>query len=322
VKFEAPLLLLFLLLVPVAVAAQVWLDRRRDDRAAAWAAPALLPNMTERPPALRRHLPTALLLAGLTLLLVGFARPHATFHVKRQEATLVLVLDVSGSMAANDVRPSRLAAARTAAGRLVDALPHGYQASIVTFSDHASVAVPPTRDLTRLRYVLAHLRSGPQGTALASAVSRGVDVARSVHSSNPKRRVPALIVLISDGGQTAGLMTPQQAAAKAAKAGVPVTAVAVGTPDGVVQQALKGGFTERFQVPVQPAALQAIARTSRGRFVARPQTVDAHRIYSALSARAGQRRKAVEVTSVAAGGGLVFMLAGAALSGVWFRRFT
>src|SRR5471032_1608490 len=272
-SFEAPLLLLGLLAVPAAVAGYAWLERRRDARAAAWAAPALLPNMIERPPPWRRHLPTALLLTGVTLLLVGFARPHATFSVKRQEATVVLVLDVSGSMAANDTRPSRLGAARAAAERFIDALPSGYQMSIVAFSDHTSVVAPPTRDLIRLRFVVTHARSGPQGTALAAAVSRGVDVANSVHSSSPGHRVPALIVLFSDGGQTAGRTTPQQAGAKAAKAHVPVTAVSVGTPDGVVSQPLKGGFTERFQVPVKPAALQTIARESGGRFVTGPQTV-------------------------------------------------
>jgi Ca-activated chloride channel family protein len=322
VSFEAPTLLLCLLVVPAAAAGYVWLERRRDERAAAWSAPALLPNMIERPPQWRRHLTTALLLAGVALLLVGFARPHATLSVKRQEATVVLVLDVSGSMAAKDTKPSRLAASRAAALRFIDELPRGYQMSVVTFSDHASVVAPPTRDLIRLRFVVAHARSGPQGTALATAVSRGVDVARSVHSSTPGRRVPALIVLFSDGGQTAGRTTPQQAGAKAAKAHVPVTAVVVGTPDGVVQQPLRGGFTERFQVPVRPAALQAIAKASGGHLVFGAQGVNVKATYDRLSARTGHRRKAVEVTSVAAGGGLAFMLAGALLSGLWFRRLT
>jgi Ca-activated chloride channel family protein len=138
-SFEAPVLLLCLLVVPAAAAAYIWFDRRHDARAAAWAAPALLPNMIERPPPWRRHLPTALLLAGVALLLVGFARPSARFNTKLEQATLVVVLDVSGSMAANDAQPSRLAAARAAAERFVDALPKGYEMAVVTFSDHASV---------------------------------------------------------------------------------------------------------------------------------------------------------------------------------------
>lgn len=320
--FQAPFLLLFLLVVPAAVAGHLWWERRRDARAAVWAAPALLPNMLDRPPHWRRHVPTALLLGGVALLLVGFARPHASFNVKRQEATLVLVLDVSGSMAAKDTQPSRLAAVRAVAGRFVDALPRGYQLAVLMFSDHTSVVSPPTRDLTRLHYVLDHAKSGPQGTALASAVARGVDVALSVHSSTPGQRVPAELVLFSDGGQTAGRTTPQQAATKALKAHVPVTAVGVGTPDGVVEQALQGGFTERFQVPVKPAVLQTIARGSGGRFVAGPEAVDVHATYAALAARTGHRRKAVEVTSVAAGGGVAFMLVGALLSGLWFKRLT
>jgi Ca-activated chloride channel family protein len=321
-RFEAPILLLCLLVVPAAVAGYVWFDRRRDTRAAAWAPPALLPNMVERPPGWQRHLPTALLLTGVVLLLVGFARPSATFSVRRNEATIVLVLDVSGSMAARDAQPTRLGAARAAARRFVDALPHGYQMSIVAFSDHASVVSPPTRDTTRLRYVIDHARSGPQGTALAAAVSRAVDVALSVHSSTRGKRVPGQIVLFSDGGQTAGRTTPQQAGAQAAKAHVPVTAVSVGTPDGIVQQALKDGFTERFQVPVKPAVLRTIARASNGRFVSGPKSVDVGAIYAGLKERAGHKQKAVEVTSAAAGGGLAFMVVGALLSGIWFRRLT
>lgn len=321
-SFEAPILLLSLFALPVAVAAYLWFDRQHDRRASAWAAPALLPNMIKRPPAWRRHLPTALLLAGVALLLVGFARPHATFSVKRDEATLVVVLDVSGSMAASDTHPTRLAAARAAAERLVDGLPSGYQMAIVTFSDHASVVSPPTRDTTRLRYVLEHAQSGPQGTALAAAVSRAVDVAVSVHSSTRGKLVPGQIVLFSDGGQTSGRTTPQQAGAQAAKAHVPVTAVSVGTPDGVVSQPLKGGFTERFQVPVKPAALQTISRASGGHFVAGPQSLDVSATYASLKERAGHKQKAVEVTSAVAGGALVFMVAGGLLSGLWFRRLT
>ena len=121
--------------------------------------------------------------------------------------------------------------------------------------------------------------------------------------------------MFSDGGQTAGRTTPQQAGAQAANAHIPVTAVAVGTPDGIVQQALQGGFTERFQVPVKPAALQAIAHASSGKYVAGPQSVDVGATYAGLKERAGHKKKSVEVTSAAAGGGLAFMFAGALLSG-------
>jgi Ca-activated chloride channel family protein len=322
VSFAAPLLLIFLLAVPAAVAGYLWLERRREARAAGWAAPSLLPNLVERPPSWRRHLPTALLLAGVALLLVGFARPRTSVSVKRQEATVVVVLDVSGSMAAKDAQPTRLRAARAAALQLVDKLPKGYRMALVTFSDHAAVVVPATHDLTAMRAAIARAKSGPQGTALAEAVSRAVDVGISVKGqTQAQRRPPAIVVLFSDGGQTAGRVTPAQAAAKAKKAGVPISTVVVGTADGVVLQPLKGGFTERIQVPAQPASLQSMATGSGGRFYSSLATVDAKAIYRDLGSRVGNQNKTVEVTAVAAGGGLVLMLTGAALSGLWFRRF-
>ena len=321
-SFAAPLLLVLLLVVPLSVVAYLGLERRRERRAAGWAAPALLPNLVERPPTWRRHLPVALLLAGVTLLLVGFARPHTSISVKRQEATVVLVLDVSGSMAAKDVQPTRLGAARAAALRFVDKLPKGYRVSLVTFSDHVAVAVPATHDLVGIRAAIARARSGPQGTALADAVSRAVDVGVSVKGQAVgQRRPPAIVVVFSDGGQTAGRVKPAQAAAKAKKANISVSAVVVGTPDGIVLQPLKGGFTERIQVPAQAAALQTIARGSAGRFYPSIAAVDTKAVYRDLGSRVGRKNKTVEVTAAAAGGGLVLMLSGALLSGFWFRRF-
>ena len=115
-------------------------------------------------------------------------------------------------------------------------------------------------------------------------------------------------------------MTPQQAAKQAASAHIPVTAVGVGTPDGIVQQSVQGGYTERIQVPSQPAVLQAIAKASGGSYVAGVRGADAKSTYAQLGSRVGHTHKTVEVTSVAAAGGLVFMLAGAFASGLWFRR--
>lgn len=319
-SFEAPLLLAFLLLVPAVVAAVVWLERQRTSRAAAWASPGLLENMVPRPAGWQRYLPTGLLLAGLSLLLVGFARPQATIHVKRQDATVVVVLDVSGSMAAKDSPPTRLGAARAAAERIVDRLPGGYRMAVVTFSDHAAVVQPPTQDLASVRAVLARAHTGPQGTALADAVARAVAVSRTVGPSTNGSRPPAVVVLFSDGGQTAGRYTPGQAAALAKKFHIPVSAVSVGTPDGIVQQEVKGGYQERIQVPIQPAALQAIAQGSGGRFYSHVIDFEPTTLFQELGSRVGKKSKRVEVTSAAAAGGLAFMLVGGLLSGIWFRR--
>ena len=318
-SFSQPSLLLLLLAVPVAAAAYLWFERRRDDRASAWAPRSLLPNMVARPPAWRRHVPVALLLLGAASLLVGFARPQASIRVKRQDATVILVLDESGSMAARDSNPTRLGAARAAALRYVDKLPNGYRMAVVTFSDHTTLAAAPTHDVSLVRAAINRARTGPQGTALADAVARAVTIGRSVPLTKGKRP-PAAIVVFSDGGQTAGRITPQQAAKQAASSHIPVTTVGVGTPDGIVQQPLKGGYTERIQVPVQPMVLQSIATASGGRYVNGVAAVDVKSTYAELGSRIGHTHKTVEVTAAAAAGGLVFMLVGAFASGLWFRR--
>jgi Ca-activated chloride channel family protein len=322
VTFGAPGLLVLLVLVPLAAAAHVLFERNRDRRAAAWASPALLPNMAERPPLLRRHLPFALALVGLALLLVGFARPMATHRVKVQEATVVVVLDVSGSMAATDASPSRILLAKALAERLIAGLPHGYRVAVETFSDHSAVVAPPGDDLPRIQRAIAAARSGPQGTALAEAVDHAVAVANTVPPGPQGRKPPALIVVFSDGGQTAGRVTPQQAAARAANAHVPVYTVALGTPSGVVQQKLQGGLQERIEVPVEPLVLQFLSRSTGGRYAAGAEDFDLKGIYDNLGSRNGYRHSPIEVTAVAAGGGIAFILAGAVLSGFWFRRLT
>jgi len=319
-SFGIPLLLLCLLAVPVAVGGLWVLDSRRRRRATDWAPAALLPNMTTRPSPVRRHLPAALTLVGVALLLVGFARPKASFHIKAQEATLVLVLDRSGSMAANDARPTRFAVAKSIVQRFLAKAPSGYRVGLVTFSDHVAVSASPTHNVGVVTAALARAHTGPQGTALADAVVRAVRVASAVHGSVAGHRPPAAVVVLSDGGQTTGRVTPQQAAARARQARIPVSTILIGTPDGVVQQQLKGGFTERIQVPAVPQALEALARGSGGRFPGGPAAVDVAGLYDELGTRTGKRRKTVEVSAAAAGGGLAFVLAGGLLSGLWFRR--
>lgn len=319
-SFESPKLLIFLLVVPVAIWVVVRLDRRRRRRSAAWAPAGLLQNMVTEPGRWHRFLPVGLLIAGLTLLLVGFARPQATIHVKRQDATVVVVLDVSGSMAANDAPPTRLGAARAAVNRLVDKLPSGYRMALVTFSDHAAVVQAPTDNKDLIRAALARMRTAYQGTAIADGVVRGVAVAKTIRGEVGQAHPPAVIELFSDGGQTAGGVTLQQAAATARKAHVPVNATSVGTADGVVEQKLQGGYTEQIQVPAQPASLQLLAQATGGRFTQHVVDFQASRTYAELGSRIGEQPKRVEVTAVAAAGGLAFLLVGGLLSGIWFRR--
>jgi Ca-activated chloride channel homolog len=317
VSFGSPQLLLFLLVVPAAIVGAIWLDRRRARRAAAWASPALLPNLATPPPAWRRWLPLGLLLAGLTLLLVGFARPRANMTVGRNQATVVLVLDVSGSMVADDVQPSRIAAARAEVRRLLASTPKQYRVALLTFSDHTAVVAPPTRNRAIVLAALARAHAGPEGTALTEAIRRAIVVGQSLPKSGGKRP-PATVLVFSDGAQTSGSVTPQQVQAAARQAQVPVSAVVLGTPNGIVHQPVQGGYTEQISVPVEPELLQAIAHSTGGRVYAPGSNLDS--VVRDLHSRTGQEKKVVEVTAAATAGGLAFMLAGGLLSGVWFRR--
>jgi Ca-activated chloride channel homolog len=319
VSFDSPVLLVFLLAIPLAVVGLVYLDRWRASRATAWAPAALQPNMVTRPPSRRRTIPLVLLLVGVALLLVGFARPKASFHVRSQEATVVMVLDVSGSMAADDSTPTRIAHAKQLIREFMQKLPHGYQMSLVTFSDHSSVLAPPTHDLSQVEAALERAHTGPQGTALAEAVVKGLQVATSVKGAVQGKRPPAVVVVLSDGGQTSGRTTVAQATQKARGDGIPVSTILLGTANGLVHQKLKDGYTEQIQVPAQPQTLQQLATGTSG-FYMKGENVDVKRIYDELGSRTGERKKTVEITSALAAGGLVFMLAGGLLSGAWLRR--
>ena len=234
----------------------------------------------------------------------------------------MLVLDVSGSMAAKDAQPSRLGAARAAALRFVDKLPKGYRMALVTFSDHAAVVVPATHDLTAMRAAIARevrpagngARGGGHARSRRRPLGEGADAEPAAAAGD---RRPLLGRWTDRGARDAG-----PGGGEGEEVGHP--GLDRGGRDAgrrVVLQPLKGGFTERIQVPAQPAVLQSIARGSAGRFYASIATVDVKAIYRDLGSRVGRQNKTVEVTAAAAGGGLVLMLAGAVLSGLWFRRF-
>ena len=175
-SFATPLALLALLLVPLALGGYLLLERRRRPRAAAFANPALVPNLVGRRPGRLRHLAPALALVALALIATGLARPHATVSVPREEATVVLAIDVSRSMVATDVKPTRLAAAQDAVRAFLAKLPEGYRVSIVSFAQAAYVVLPPTADRELAERALANLRPG-DGTALGGGIARAVQVA-------------------------------------------------------------------------------------------------------------------------------------------------
>ena len=320
-SFQHPILLVALVAVPAAIAGWAWLERRRAERAASWSTPALLPNMVSGDPGRRRFVPLALFLAGLTLLLAGFARPQATVSVPREGATVVLALDVSGSMAAKDVKPTRLAAADAAITQFLHDLPSKYRVALVTFSNRSTVRVPPTYDRKLVLEALP-TKAELEGTALGDAAAAAVLVAaKAVGKSKPGApHPPATVLLLSDGNQNQGHLKPQDAAAQAQKLAVPISTVSLGTPDGVVEQKIPGGYTQRSAVPPAPAQLQALAQGSGGHFFKARTAADLKQVYKDLGSRLARENKKREITAWTTTGALGFILLGALLSGVWFRR--
>ena len=317
--FEWPLALLGLLAVPLALAAYLVYDRRRGRDAARFATPVLFPNVVARAPGRLRHLPTAVLLLALTALVVGVARPHADISVRRNEATVVLALDVSRSMTATDVRPTRLAAAQAAARRFLELVPETVRVGVVTFATTARVVAPATHDREAVVAALEEVRPG-EGTALGEALVLALRVIRRAPTETPGVRPPAAILAISDGAQTQGETSPLDAARRARARTVPIYTVALGTPEGVVEQPPIGGYTERVRVPPDPRTLRRIARTSGGEFFGAASERRLRRIYEELGSRLGRETKRTEVTVAFAGaGGLLLLIAGA-LSTLLFRR--
>ncbi len=316
-SFGAPLWLLGLLLLPALVAAYVLRERQRRRAAAVWSSPALIPNLVDREPGIRRHVPIAILFAGLAAMVVGVARPHATVTVRREAATVLLVIDVSRSMGATDVPPTRLRAAQSAAEEFVDNVPEKFRIGVVSFATHAQVAVAPTEDRELVRTAIESLHTG-EGTAIGDAVALAATLGR-------RQRVdgvvpPTSVLLISDGARDGGFRAPLAAAKRARALHVPVYTILLGTPAGVVRHTLPGGYTETLRVPPSAQTLQMIARTTGGAFFAASNDEHLRNVYDQLRSRLGHKKQSREITDFFAGGSALLLLTGGALSALWFRR--
>jgi Ca-activated chloride channel family protein len=321
VSFEWPLALVALVAAPIAVAAYVVVERRRAERTSLFATPALLPSVVSTSPGRRRYVPAALLLAALALVLLGLARPHAVFSQPREEATVVLALDISYSMTATDVHPTRLGAARGAAERFLDQVPKSFRVGMVAFATRANAASPATDDRDVTRSALASLKPG-EGTALGEAIALSVRMARSVprEEEDDAGPPPAAILLLSDGAQTQGQLTPPQAAQQARRAGIPIFTVALGTDEGIVERPVGNGLTERIRVPPEPRMLRRVASLTGGEFFEAADAEELARVYEDLGSRLGSRRERHEVTAAFAGAGALLVLVAGAISAAWFRR--
>jgi Ca-activated chloride channel family protein len=331
VTFASPYLLLALVAVPLVAAGYLRLDRRRRKRSASWTRAALLPNVVERPSRRVRYVPLALFLLGLTLLLVGFARPQRNIvAVQAEPPTVVLAFDVSGSMAARDVAPTRLAAARQVALQVLDDLPRRDRVAVLTFGNRVRVVVPPTLDRSTAGAHLPKAITPKAGTSLGDGISAGVAVVTEVGKGVSASGHQGLVLVLSDGAQTAGGATPEAAADIAFVERVPVDTVTVGTTKGVVTQPMSvDGFDTRVQIPVptDPAQLRSVARHAEGTAYqvsspaqAAPIGRDVARAEHGFTPSVSAERRVQQLGFAVGAAALAAILAALVVSGLWFGR--
>ncbi len=330
-SFEAPALLLGLLLVPLAAVGYWLLQRRPSHYPVRYSNGEVLATGAGQGGSWKRHVPAALLLASLAALAIAFARPTIMVGAPDERASVVLVVDISGSMRAQDVQPTRLAAAKQAMLTFLSHAPSTLRVGIVAFSNEPQVIVTPTLDRDELRQGI-HFLEPAFGTALGDALARSVELARTTTATprqgqgqaqapqqdqtanapvkDEKGRALASILLLSDGFQTRGLLSPGQGAERARSAGIPVFTIALGTEGGTI--------VDREQViPVPPdrETLAAIAEYTGGEAFDAETAGKLKDVYQGLGSRVGRRSKPREVTSafVAAGALLLVGAAGAAM---------
>jgi Ca-activated chloride channel homolog len=299
-----------LAVVGVLLLAYIVLAARRRVYAARFASSPLLSSVLPRRPRWwRRHVPAALLLLTLVGMVFALARPARAERVPRERATIMLAIDVSNSMAATDIQPNRLDAAKKGAQAFVDQLPPRINLGLVDFSGSAAVLVPPTTDREAIRSGIEGLQLGP-----ATAIGEGIFSSLQAISGFAERfngaqsAPPAAIVLLSDGETTRG--RPNTQAATAAKnARVPVDTIAYGTADGTLDV---GG--QEIPVPVNEEALRDLAEVTGGSYHRATSGDELRSVYKDLGSSIGYRTEYHEITTWFVGLALVLGLTAAAAS--------
>jgi Ca-activated chloride channel family protein len=304
------------LLVTVVVMAVAWVAaaRRKRRDAMRFTNVGLLDVVAPRKPTWRRHVPPVLFLGALTLFIFGFAKPVRAVQVPEERATIVMAVDTSLSMEADDVAPTRLAAAQEAAHNFVDQLPEGIDLGLVSFNGTATVAVPPTEDHQRIGAAIDELELG-EATAIGEAIYASLDAIAAAPGGENGEPAPARIVLMSDGETTVGRPN-EEAASAASEAEVPVYTIAFGTADGVITAA--DGLVQ--PVPVAPAPLQEIAEATEGQAYeaeSLPQLTD---VYEDIGSVVGYRDEDRDISGWFVGFGVVLLAAAGAASLVWNQR--
>jgi len=329
-RFEWPMMLWSLLTVPALVAGYILAQRRRKRYALRFASLSLLREALGRGPGWRRHLPPALFVLGLAVMLFALARPTAVVIRPSQEGTVILTMDVSGSMRAEDMKPNRLEAAKTAARTFVERQPSGVRIGVVSFSDNAFLVQAPTADKEEVMAALNRL-TWQRGTAIGSALLTSVDAifegadiegGDSITSTLPTPTPvpkgvyePAIVVLLTDGESNRG-PRPLDVVDQVAARGVRVYTVGVGTPEGTVLRA-RG---RSMRVRLDETTLKRIAEATDGAYFNAATESDLQTIYQNLSTHMVFREQQTEITADFTGLAIVLLLGAGTLSLLWFSR--
>lgn len=332
-SFIWPAMLLSLLLIPLLVLLYLRIQRRRQQMMARYGSLGIV-QAAGRPLGWRRHLPSILLLIGLTILLLALARPQAEVSLPRLEGDIILAFDVSGSMAAEDLSPNRMAAAKKAALAFVERQPASVRLGVVAFSDSGFSVLPPTNDQAAIFGAINRL-APERGTSLANGIVVSLDAIfldpdadkprlysniTPVPTATPSP-VPAgsnqsaAIVLLTDGENTAP-PDPADAVQLAMDRGVRIYPIGIGSPKGATLQV--EGFTVHTQL--DEATLQQIAKATGGVYYNAANDEDLRTIYQTLDPELVVKSQEMEVTSLFAGASILLLLSGGLVSLLWFGR--
>jgi Ca-activated chloride channel family protein len=273
----------------------------------------VLRGVAVRTPNWRRRLRLALLMLAAAALIFGLARPRVPVTVAKRNGTVILALDTSGSMVANDVPPNRLGAATAAANSFVKGLPPNFQVGLVPFSTSAQVAVAPTTNRSEIRNALTGLQANG-GTAIGDAIQIALGLQGSGPANAASKGKGKEILLLSDGANTSG-MDPLAAASEAKAQGVRVDTIAFGTPDGTVNLGPLSGGVQR--VPPDPSTLRDVAHATGGTFFSAADEQSLSHIYHSVGLRIGSAKGHREVTYQVAALAAVLLLAAGATAIRW-----
>lgn len=323
--FLAPGWLFALAIIPVVVAVYVVSRRRRARRASALAAQGLV--QTGQRLRVRRHVPFALFVLALALLVVAFARPTATIVTPKRQATVVLAFDVSNSMAATDVKPSRLDAAKTVAREFVNGQPSSIKIGVVAFGQGSLVVQPPTTSHGEVLQAIDHLSLGG-GTSIGAGILTSLDAISgktlTVNIASLKNDLAPVsvgyyggstIVLLSDGEDTSQV-DPVLLARVASVAGVHVETIGFGTTGGTTVRI--DGFT--VATSLVPSTLQAIAKVTGGTYHQSDGTAALPDVSKSINLHLAAVRMHTEITGLFAAAAAILFVVGALLSLAWFGR--